>query len=73
MTDTEKLQEQLAYQERTIEQLNEALVKQQRQLTQLQEEMRVLTQLFQQLRQESDAGGEHSDQNSVVHEIPPHY
>lgn len=71
MNELETLQEQVAFQERTIEQLNEALSSQQQQISHLQEEIRLLTQLMRQWREDSQSGN--NSDNSITHEIPPHY
>lgn len=73
MNELEKLQEQVVFQERTIEQLNDALANQQQQISRLQEELRLLTQLMRQWREDSQSGGSGVGGNTIVHEIPPHY
>lgn len=69
MTELEKLQEQVAFQERTIEQLNDALADQQQQITRLNEELRLAVKLMQQWRSENANDGS----AEITHEIPPHY
>lgn len=72
LTPIEKLQEQLAFQERTIEQLNAALSDQQQQIIALSEELRLAVQLMQQWRESNNTeAGEQS--LGITHEIPPHY
>lgn len=71
MNEIEKLQEQLAFQERTIEQLNEALADQQQQITRLGEELRLAVKLMQQWRADSESRADEASE--IVHEIPPHY
>ncbi len=69
MNDIEKLQEQVAFQELTLERLNDVVAAQQRQITKLEEELRAAVALMQQWRSENA-----SDENTTqVHEIPPHY
>ncbi|MBS9777437.1 MAG: SlyX family protein [Gammaproteobacteria bacterium] len=70
MNDIEKLQEQVAFQERTIEQLNDAVADQQRQITKLSDELRMAVKLMQQWRSSGESGQENID---TAHEIPPHY
>lgn len=72
MTDIERLQEQVAFQEHSIEQLNEALSSQQQQITQLSKELRLAMQLIQQWRENSNNETSKHD-NTIIHEIPPHY
>ncbi len=70
MDKLEKIQEQIAFQERSIEQLNVALASQQQQITKLGEELRAAMQLIQQWRSEN----QHDSSNSQSdYEIPPHY
>lgn len=73
MNEIEKLQEQLAFQERTIEQLNEAVADQQQQMTRLTEELRMAVKLMQQWRNENAGGAGEGDNQTMIHEIPPHY
>lgn len=72
MNELEKLQEQLAFQERTIEQLNDALADQQQQITRLGEELRLAVKLMQQWREENQADSGVGE-GGIIHEIPPHY
>ncbi len=71
MNELEKLQEESAFQARTIEQLNEALVNQQQQINHLQEEVRVLAQLLRQWREETQPNDSKVNNSGI--EIPPHY
>ncbi|PIE42073.1 MAG: SlyX protein [Gammaproteobacteria bacterium] len=71
MNELDRLQEKIAFQERSIEQLNDAVTDQQRQIQRLSEEVRILAQLLRERREseQSQATGA----SSVIHEIPPHY
>ncbi len=71
MNELEKLQEQVAFQELTIEQLNIALIEQQQQITKLSEELRLAVKLMRQWRSENQT--EVGEGNTIDHEIPPHY
>ncbi len=71
MNELEKLQEQLAFQERTIEQLNDALTNQQRQITQLNEKLDLAIKLIKSLQSEKDSRA--SEESHMTYEIPPHY
>lgn len=66
----EVLQEQLAFQEYTIEKLNNALADQQQQISHLREELRLAMQIMQQWRVE---GGNRAGEGDEKNEIPPHY
>ncbi len=70
MNELEKLQEQVAFQELTIEQLNKALIEQQKQITKLSEELRLAVKLMQQWQSGNQTEGEGGN---IVHELPPHY
>ena len=72
MNEIKKLQEQVTFQENTIEQLNNALAIQQQQLSQLKKELRLVMKLIQQRRTKSQSD-ESDAVNTIVHEIPPHY
>ncbi len=71
MNELEKLQEQLAFQERTIEQLNDALTSQQRQISQLNEKLDVTVKLIKTLQSDNRNGAGEGD--TIEYEIPPHY
>ncbi len=71
MNELEKLQEQVAFQERTIEQLNEALTDQQRQITKLNEKLDLAVKLIKSLQSESES--KVGEGNEIKYEIPPHY
>ncbi len=71
MNELEKLQEQLAFQERTIEQLNDALTSQQRQISQLNEKLDLAVKLIKTLQTDSQNGA--GEGGTIEYEIPPHY
>ncbi len=71
MNELEKLQEQLAFQERTIEQLNEALTSQQRQISQLNEKLNLTVKLIKTLQSDNQNG--EGEGGTIEYEIPPHY
>lgn len=73
MNEIKKLQEQVAFQELTIEQLNDALANQQQQISRLSEELRLAVKLMQQWRSENPSGAGEGDNQAITHEIPPHY
>ncbi len=71
MNELEKLQEQVAFQERTIEQLNDALTSQQRQISQLTEKLDTAVKLLKSLRSENESRADNNGE--ITYEIPPHY
>lgn len=82
MNEIEKLQEQISFQEDTIEKLNLALIKQQEQIQRLSEKQHLIIKLLQQWQtdnpdqnEQSNNVGEISQEipQEIPHEIPPHY
>lgn len=74
MNEIEKLQEQISFQEDTIEKLNVALVKQQEQIHRLSEKQQLIIKLLQQWQADNPNQNEQSNNvGEIPHEIPPHY
>ncbi|GAU09658.1 SlyX family protein [Desulfoplanes formicivorans] len=61
----EKLQTQIAFQERSIEKLNQALISQQCQIDELERQIRILAEKLLEVRAVDD--------NNVPEPPPPHY
>ncbi|MGY8906493.1 SlyX family protein [Candidatus Njordibacter sp. Uisw_056] len=64
-----ELQQQIAFQEQTIDTLNEVVSKQQKDLTRIDRALELLAQQMANLQQAADAGQGGADAN----EPPPHY
>jgi len=67
--DIIELQQQLAFQEQTIDTLNQVVSEQQKDLTRLDRALGLLAQQMKSLQQSADAGQGGPDAN----EAPPHY
>ncbi len=70
MNKLEELQEQLAFQELTVEKLNNALVSQQQQITELNKKLDLAIKLIKSMQNENQSKLE---ENAITYEIPPHY
>ena len=67
--DIVELQQQVAFQEQTIDALNEVVSRQQQDLTRLDRALALLAQQMASMQQAADAGPGHAE----VHQPPPHY
>ncbi len=67
--DIVELQQQIAFQEQTIDTLNEVVSKQQKDLTRIERTLGLLGQQMKNLQQAADAGQGGAEAN----EPPPHY
>ena len=67
--DIVELQQQIAFQEQTIDALNEVVSRQQKDLTRIEHTLSLLAQQMKNLQQASDAGQGGPEAN----EPPPHY
>ena len=67
--DIVELQQQVAFQEQTIDALNEVVSRQQQDLTRLDRALALLAQQMASMQQAADAGQGHAE----AHQPPPHY
>ena len=67
--DIVELQQQVAFQEQTIDALNEVVSRQQQDLTRLDRALALLAQQMASMQQAADAGLRHAE----AHQPPPHY
>ena len=67
--DIVELQQQIAFQEQTIDTLNEVVSQQQQDLTRLDRALALLAQQMASLQQAADAG----QGSAEAHQPPPHY
>ena len=67
--DIVELQQQVAFQEQTIDALNEVVSRQQQDLTRLDRALAMLAQQMASQQQAADAGPGHAE----AHQPPPHY
>ena len=67
--DIVELQQQVAFQEQTIDALNEVVSRQQQDLTRLDRALALLAQQMASMQRAADAGPGHAE----AHQPPPHY
>ena len=67
--DIVELQQQVAFQEQTIDALNDVVSRQQQDLTRLDRALTLLAQQMVSMQQAADAGPGHAE----AHQPPPHY
>jgi len=67
--DIVELQQQVAFQEQTIDALNEVVSRQQQDLTRLDRALALLAQQMTSMQQAADVGPGHAE----AHQPPPHY